>query len=274
VEGADQFWSIISEAIEFKVEGDSTDNKKISRGSMLLAKLQSYLDLCEAFKSFVSQTRSAYFTSNAANLAAPSLSMTKRMSVPSNKRGFSNSALKLASLSSSSPSETLSYTSDNVISGIMEFISLVSKVLEIIDTLTHYMKLLEEKKLRGLPRFAGLWTLHLPFQISERAEENDISLNQSYQSDAKVSYLAPESMKTGAGSESSSSLATVECLDMLGNENPYFPEQEEGRAKFNMQPPYPPLGQMSILKEEICIESRENQSRGWFFIEPHSVFCF
>ena len=259
----------MSEAVEFKVRNDNTESTKKSKGNMLLEKLQSYLELCEAFKSFVSQARSAYFTSNAANLAAPSLCLTKRMSVPSNKRG-SSSVLKLAnasSLSSSTPSETLSYTSDSVISGIVDFTSLISKVLEIIDTLTHYTKLLEEKSLRGLPRFAGLWNLHLPFQVSERGDENDASLNQSFnQSDAKGSYLVPESTRTGVGSVSSSSLATTECFDMLGKENPYYPEQEVGGPKLSMQLPFPPPGQMSVLKEESWVysrtDSRENQSIG------------
>lgn len=260
MDGADQFWPIVSEAIVHKVECEGIGNLKKSKGSTLLLMLESFLEMSDAFKNFVSQTRNAYFTSNTSNLVAPSLATTKRLSLTVSK---SKVAIP-SSLSSSDPSELLTQASDGIMQGVSEFTSLVSKVLEVIDTLTHYMKLVEEKRLRGLPRFAGLWALQLPYGSEEG--DGNTSLNQSFnQSDVQTPFLVAGSIKSGAESSSGSSLATEACLDMLAGGNSYCPEQSEDVESLKMPLELQPHETLGVLKEEswVCsVGSGDNQSIG------------
>ncbi len=268
-DGVDNFWSTVSDAIAFKLGQGNTEIRTKSRGDTFLLKLQSYLELSEAFKSFVSQTRSSYFTVNSSNLAAPSL-LTKRMSIPSNKRGAS-STLKLAnasSLSSSAPSELLSQASDSILHDMAEMTSLISKVLEITDTLAQYMKLVEDNRLRGLPRFSGLWAFLLPYSSSEEGDENESSLNQSFnQSDMQAVCHGAESVKSGAENASSSSLATEDCLDMFKDGNYSCIDKDDGKPvnvplQFAVNHP----GPMSVLKEESWVYNSDSGTLGYNYL--------
>ena len=82
-------------------------------------------------------------------------------------------------LKSSDLPDLLQCSNDHLSTSMDEFTSCVSKLLEVISTLAQFSKLINEKKLRGLPRFAELWNLKLRYECEGKAD-GDASMDQSF----------------------------------------------------------------------------------------------
>lgn len=157
-------------------------------------------------------------------------------------------------------------------SGMNEFVSRVSNVLDVVSTLGQFERLNLEHTVKGLPRFAGLWTLE-SFEGKE-GEDKEECLSQSFTQSEGISIRT--GMVPGNGSVSDITLATPDYLEMLTSKNASLQHQQQlvaspggggggGGGRSEIQ-----SGALSTLKEESWVESvqgeeeRDHKQQGSF----------
>ncbi len=175
--------------------------------------------------------------------------------------------------SSGCPSGISLQNTDKITSGMTSFTLRVSNILEMISALGQYTRLDLEQKMRGLPRFAGLWVLELLTDGNSEGGEN--SLDQSFN--------RSEGMPTkgeavpGDGTESTASNVTLETpdyLDMLAGKSEKQQQQQQQQQELVETEPVGELrsGGLSTLKEESWVESVHSEEQDykagllWVFI--------
>ena len=146
----------------------------------LIAKLNSCIQLCTAFKELLQQLKDCLLQQQHVSFGVsnPSLSTTvshvsllgrkasnpsrnpssvlvKKASLPSNRCSGEIEAVDNGSTVLSSPSGISLQNVDKITVGLSDFSQRVSKVLEIISTLSQFKQL--QGNIRGLPRISGLW---------------------------------------------------------------------------------------------------------------------
>ena len=176
-DGKDHFWEMAFEAVLSEASQASSSS---SNSHPLIAKLNSCIQLCTAFKELLQQLKDCLLQQQHVSFGVsnPSLSTTVSHTSllgrkPSNPSKNPSSVLvKKASLSSnrcsggieafdngssvlSSPSGIALQNVDKITVGLSDFSQRVSKVLEIISTLSQFKQL--QGNIRGLPRISGLW---------------------------------------------------------------------------------------------------------------------
>lgn len=222
-----QFWSVISEAIHFKAQcPPSKPTKGASVGSNFISKLESYLQLRTTFKDFLAQVRDVFLTQQHVNFSH--LSSSKKTSLgstaataPGTKKSVNSSKTESGVSLSSHPLGMPLHNTEKIMSGIDRFTLQVSNMLELVSTLGQFTRINLEQRIKGLPRFAGLWKLE---GLEAQGQEED-SLGQSFnQSDGM-------SLRTGTvpgdGSVSDITLATPDYLDMLISRNLVLQQQQQ-----------------------------------------------
>ena len=271
----DQFWEFITDAIFFKAQPAAPGEVKGTlKGCFLLSKLESFLQLGAAFRDFVAQTKHVYLSPHG-NFNVSSLATTPSNKKVLSQRKGSHTVLRPSNLVSDNNSGLLHCSMDKVLSGMNEFTSLVSKVLELISTLAQFTKFSKEKKVRGLPRFSGLWTLEFP--RSEEGNGHNSSMEQSFDKSERtiVPTQDPPDGETVSPLESisNSSLSSEDCLHMVVGGSPYFQQhaqlqqEQQLQAHFMGTPLTHPPGLLSTLKEEswvASVGSSGHQSHGVF----------
>lgn len=261
---------MVSEAIQFRAQPPTKLIKGTTRGEKFILKLESYQQLSATFKSFLSQVRDTFYVQHVNFSHSPggkkhslgSTSGTKKTNIPAK---FSSADESSRPMLSSYPSGIPLQNSDKIMSGMNDFISRVSNILELVSTLGQFTRLNLEQRINGLPRFSGLWTLEF-FEGSEGKEGSD-SLGQSFNQSEGVSMRA--GTVPGDGSVSDITLATPDYLDMLISKNAALLQQQHlqvvggggmglegegggGRSGLHS-------GALSTLKEESWVGSAQSE---------------
>lgn len=225
-----QFWSMVSEAIQYTAQSPpSKPGMGTSVGCGFITKLELYLQLRANFRDFLSQVRDALLTQH---VNFSHLSSNKKGSITSGTRKHSNPVVKAVSLElgASAGGHLLGVPLQNtekIMSGIDSFASLVSNVLELVSTLGQFTRINLEQRIKGLPRFTGLWKLEcLTGLEGEGEEEEEDSLGQSFNQSDGVSLRT--ATVPGDGSVSDITLATPDYLDMLISRNVLLQQQSAG----------------------------------------------
>ncbi len=256
-----QFWALVSEAINFKAqETTAKPTKGTKMGSDFISKLESYLKLSVSFKEFLSQVKEAFLVQHV-NFS----SFGKKNSLTSAKKasaaGKSSSADEANATLCNHLGVSLQNT-EKIMAGMNDFTSRVSNLLEMVCTLGQFTRLNLEQRIKGLPRFAGLWTLEF-LEGSEDDKEEADSLGQSFNQSERVS------MRTGTvpgdGSVSDITLATPDYLDMLISKNIlYQQQQQQQQLQLAEMERGGTLhsGPLSTLKEESFVESQPGNEEG------------
>ena len=221
----------------------------------LIAKLNSCIQLCTAFKEVLQQLKDCLLQQQHVNFGVsnPTLSTTvSHVSLLGRKasntsRNPSSVLVKKASLSSnrcsgeveavdngstvlSSPSGIALQNVDKITVGLSDFSQRVSKVLEIISTLSQFKQL--QGDVRGLPRISGLW------DVDE--------------------VVGEERGEDGGGDEPVGSGVKVESLKE---------EEEAGTRDAGM---VVGRGRLSTLKEESLVMDRDTAEEGQSSTATHS----
>ena len=232
-----------------------------SMGQNFILKLESYLELSLAFKEFLLQVRDIFITQH---INFSHLSSSKKVSMGSN----TTSGTKKSSTAGHSITESgealgshLSGVALHNVSKIMEgmdnFTQRVTRMLEIISTLGQFMRIILEQRIKGLPRFAGLWRVEGFYEEKEQEED---SLGHSFNQSDGVSFRT--GTVPGDGSVSDITLATPDYLEMLVSKNMQQQQQqpmeggnggvpEAGRTTLHSQA-------LSALKEESWVASEQS----------------
>ena len=234
----------MSEAIQFKAKCLTTTSESKSRGYYFIAQLESFLQLNVAFKDFLSQLRDFFQVHHVNFSHSASLSHFKKVSVSSTKKAKSNAAEESSAVSNRCQSGISLHNIDKILLGMMEFTTHVSNILEVISTLSQFTRLNLEQKLKGLPRFAGLWLLKFLEESDDKDEEEESIGEKFYQSEVasiQIGTLAND----GTGSASDITLATPDYLDMLIGKTTVYQKQ-------------PMAGMMNSLHSEALIFTEEN----------------
>lgn len=225
-----QFWSMVSEAIHYKAQcPPSKPTKGTSMGCSLIAKLESYLQLRSTFRDFLFQVRDTLLIQH---INFSHLSSSKKVSLGSTASGSKKSSTSAAKTNSVETGASLGghllgvplQNTDKIMTGMDNFASLVSNVLELVSTLGQFTRINLEQRIRGLPRFSGLWKLEFLEGLEEQEEDED-SLTQSFNQSDGVSLRA--GTVPGDGSVSDITLATPDYLDMLISKNLLLQQQQQ-----------------------------------------------
>lgn len=259
-------WALLFKAIQFKAKSPTSDSDKDPppRENVLISKLESFLLLSIAFKDFLIQLKDSLQTQH----VSFSHSQSKRGSAtPSTNPKKSSLPIKNEeSLSAINPSGIPLHNADVIMSGMTDFISRVSKILEVISTLGQFTQLISEKKIGGLPRFAGLWQLELPDGKDDERNECDF-MSQSFNYSDMGSVKAGTTLIDGMGSTSDITLATPDYLDMLMGKN--VQSQQHGQQEEEEEHLEAPTALsgfhsrgLSILKEEDSFVGSEEGGGG------------
>ena len=222
-----QFWSMVSEAIQYKAQPPpSKPGTGTPVGCGFIGKLESYLQLRANFRDFLSQVRDALLTQH---VNFSHLSSNKK---GSGARKPSTQGVKTVSMELGAPASGSNLlgvplqNTEKIMLGIDNFASLVSSVLELVSTLGQFTRINLEQRIKGLPRFAGLWKLECLAGLEDEGEEEEDSLGQSFnQSDGASLRTATV---PGDGSVSDITLATPDYLDMLISRNVLLQQQSAG----------------------------------------------
>lgn len=176
-DGKDHFWEMAFEAVLSEASQVSSSS---SNSHPLIAKLNSCIQLCTAFKELLQQLKDCLLQQQHVSFGVsnPSLSTTvshtsllgrkpsnpsknpssilvKKPSLSSNRCSGGIEAFDNGSSVLSSPSGIALQNVDKITVGLSDFSQRVSKVLEIISTLSQFKQL--QGNVRGLPRISGLW---------------------------------------------------------------------------------------------------------------------
>ena len=176
-DGKDHFWEMAFEAVLSEASQASPSS---SNSHPLIAKLNSCIQLCTAFKELLQQLKDCLLQQQHVSFGVsnPSLSTTvshtsllgrkasnpsrnpssvlvKKASLPSNRWSGGIETVNNGSSVLSSPSGIALQNVDKITAGLSDFSQRVSKVLEIISTLSQFQQL--QGNVRGLPRISGLW---------------------------------------------------------------------------------------------------------------------
>ena len=225
----------------------------------LIAKLNSYIQLCTAFKELLQQLKDGLLQQQHVSFGVsnPTLSTTvshvsllgrkasnpsrnpssvlvKKASLPSNRCTGEVEAVDNGSTVLSSPSGIALQNVDKITVGLSDFSQRVSKVLEIISTLSQFKQL--QGDVRGLPRISGLW------DVDE--------------------VVGKERGEDGGGDEPVGSGVKVESLKE-GREE----EEEAGTRDAGM---VVGRGRLSTLKEESLVMDRGTAEEGQSSTATHS----
>lgn len=222
------FWSMVSEAIQFKAQClPSKPTKGTFTGSNFISKLESYLQLRTTFKEFLFQVRDTFLSQQHVNFSH--LSSSKKASLGSTTTATSGTKKSVNSTTRTEPGVSLSchplgmplHNTEKIMSGIDGFTLQVSNMLELVSTLGQFTRINLEQRIKGLPRFAGLWKLE-GLETQEQAED---SLGQSFNQSDGVSLRT--GTVPGDGSVSDITLATPDYLDMLISRNLMLQQQQQ-----------------------------------------------
>ena len=252
-DGKDRFWEMAFEAVL------SQSSPSSSSDHPLIAKLNSCIQLCTAFKELLQQLKDCLLQQQHVSFGVsnPTLSTTvshvsllgrkasnpsrnpssvlvKKASLPSNRCTGEVEAVDNGSTVLSSPSGITLQNVDKITVGMSDFSQRVSKVLEIISTLSQFKQL--QGDVRGLPRISGLW------DVDE--------------------VVGEERGEDGGGDEPVGSGVKVESLKE-GREE----EEEAGTRDTGM---VVGRGRLSTLKEESLVMDRDTAEEGQSSTATHS----
>ena len=255
-DGKDCFWEMAFEAVLSETRQSSPSS---SSDHPLVAKLKSCTQLCTTFKELLQQLKDCLLQQQHVSFGVsnPSLSTTvshvsllgrkvsnparnpssvlvKKASLPSNRCSGEIEAVDNSSTSLSSPSGIALQNVDKITVGLSDFSQRVSKVLEIISTLSQFKQL--QGDIRGLPRISGLW------DVDE--------------------VVGEERGEDGGGHEPVGSGVKVESLTEDGEE-----EEEAGTRDAGM---VVGRGRLSTLKEESLVMDRGTTEEGQSSTTTHS----
>jgi hypothetical protein len=258
-----QFWGMVSDAVQYLTQSQTSAKltDSTSMGQHFITKLESYLELSLAFKEFLLQVRDIFITQH---INFSHLSSSKKVSMGSNttsgtkKSSIAGHSTESGEALGSHLSGVALHNISKIMEGMDNFTLRVTRMLEIISTLGQFMRIILEQRIRGLPRFAGLWRVDGFYEEKEQEED---SLGQSFNQSDGVSLRT--GTVPGDGSVSDITLATPDYLEMLVSKNIMQQQQQQpveggngsvaeaGRTTLHSEA-------LSALKEESWVASEQS----------------
>ena len=261
----DQFWTLLSEAVLSEMhKPPSSPSSAQAKDHKLISILNSCLELSTTFREFVQQLRDTFFLpgpSYTTPAGSTGIHRGSNTSTGSNRNSLQKGQMSTRSLlsgassankSSGTPAGIALSDVDQITRELTDFSVRVSKVLDIISTLTQFRQLNMHRKLEGLPRVGGLWELSLPEGYEEQSENGSQlrSCDTSKRASPDVQIMRPDhEAKSKVGSdESDITSATPDFLEQLM-------KQKTVQGSVVSQP-------LSTLKEESVVGSMKSVASG------------
>lgn len=245
----DQFWDLLSKAVLSEMHKPQSSS---SKDHVLISVLNSCLELSTAFKEFVQHLKDTFLQQvHLPSFAGGTTNIHRTSNASSSNRNSTQQKGQLPSLTETGSASSISAgialsDIERITYELRDFSVRVSKVLDIISTLSQFRQLNMHRELEGLPRVAGLWELSIPGNKEECSETT--SMGRSVATSERVSPEmqakgAEDETKSKIGSESDITIATPDYLEQLVMKQKTVSQQPHGL----MSEP------LSTLKEESTV---------------------